>query len=232
MGALVQGSHPGWSHPPGTPGDVSERHGLEGLLQGLLRGRGLERLLHPLCAWALSQQRTIQTLGRQHSGREALVFCVPSPVPWPQMGLEAIELQVWQGSTQSCLPLFFLSRRGEGSPPGLLGKVQESRCQSLPPKSGFRGPWPPLCWGADRGLGWHPGCRPSPLCTLCVCLTWPSDLRSSSQPAMASGRRLRAAGSEQSSCHKRAAGSTRVWPQAQPDPSGRPASPGPRGREA
>ena len=161
-----------------------------------------------------------------------MVFCVPGPVPWPRTGLEAVELQVWQGSAQPCLPLFFLSGRGEGSPPGLLGKVQESRCQSLPPKSGFRGPWPPLCWEADRGLGWCPESRWSLLSILCVCLTRPSDLRSYPQPTMASGHRLRAAGSERSSCHKRAAGSSRVWPQAQPDPSRRPASPGPHSREA
>ena len=137
---------------------------LGGATEGATEGQRSSSLLHPLLhlrARAALQQRTIQTPRRQRSGREALVFCLPGPVPWPRMGHEAIELQVWQGSPRFCLPIFFLDGCGEGSPPGLLGKP-ESRCQTPPPKSGFQGPWPPLRPGADSSPGRPPGAQAEP----------------------------------------------------------------------
>lgn len=109
-----------------------------GATSGATEGQRSASLLHPLRARAALQQRTIQTPRRQRSGREALVFCLPGPVPWPRTGHEATELQVWQGSPRFCLPIFFLDGRGEGSPPGLLGKP-ESRRQTPPPEIGVSG---------------------------------------------------------------------------------------------
>lgn len=156
MGVLVQGSHPGRSLPPGTPADVSECHGLQGLLQGLLRGSGLQA-----CSTSYVPGQPCNKEPSRPQGTSAQAGKPWSSVPWPRTGHEAVELQVWQGSAQFCLRIVYLDGRGEGSSPGLLGKVLESRCQRAPRNRGFRVPGLPLSGGRLRP-GVAPGAQAEP----------------------------------------------------------------------
>ena len=79
-----KGSHPGWSLPPGTPGDVSERHGLEGLLQGLLRGRGLRGCFTPCMPGHSRNKEPCRPRGS--STQAGKPWSSVSPDPFPGLG--------------------------------------------------------------------------------------------------------------------------------------------------
>lgn len=173
MGVLVQGSHPGWTLPPGTPGDASECHGLEGLLQGLLRGSGLQACSTPYVPGQPCNKEPSRPQGA--SAQAGKPWSSVSLAPFPGLGrvMRPQNFRSGRDPPDSVSPSSFWTGVGREAHLACWAS-QRAGARPHPPKSGFQGPWPPLCPGAESSPGRPPGRKLSPLCTLCVCLSRPS----------------------------------------------------------